>query len=66
MRVRAKIKAMVKIASLERESEANANLIIKGTKELCDEQLHAIQKSTDTEILVWQYILKLIKNDIKN
>lgn len=66
MRVTAKIKAMVKIASLERESEENANLIIKGTKELNDEQLHAIQKSTDTEILVWQYILKLIENDIKN
>ena len=66
MRERAKIKAMVKIASLERESEENANLIIKGTKELGDEQLHAIQKSTDTEILVWQYILKLIDNDIKN
>lgn len=60
------IKAMVKIASLERESEENANLIIKGTKELNDEQLHAIQKSTDKEILVWQYILKLIQNDIKN
>lgn len=66
MKQTAKIKAMVKIASLERESEENANLIIKGTKELNDEQLHAIQKSTDTEILVWQYILKLIQNDIKN
>lgn len=66
MKQTAKLKAMVKIASLERESEENANLIIKGTKELNDEQLHAIQKSTDTEILVWQYILKLIQNDIKN
>lgn len=66
MKQTAKIKAMVKIASLERESEENANLIIKGTKELNDEQLYAIQKSTDTEILVWQYILKLIDNDIKN
>lgn len=66
MRVKAMIKAMVKIASLERESEENANLIIKGTKELNDEQLYAIQKSTDTEILVWKYILKLIQNDIKN
>lgn len=66
MKQTAMIKAMVKIASLERESEENANLIIKGTKELNDEQLHAIQKSTDKEILVWQYILKLIQNDIKN
>lgn len=66
MKQTAKLKAMVKIASLERESEENANLIIKGTKELNDEQLYAIQKSTDTEILVWQYILKLIDNDIKN
>jgi hypothetical protein len=66
MRHDAKIKAMIKIASLERESKENANLIIKGSKELNDDQLFSIQGSTDREILVWRYILKLINDDNKN
>ena len=66
MRHDARIKAMIKIASLERESKENANLIIKGSKELNDDQLFSIQGSTDREILVWRYILKLINDDSKN
>lgn len=66
MRHDARIKAMIKIASLERESKENANLIIKGSKELNDDQLFSIQGSTDREILVWRYILKLINDDNKN
>ena len=56
-------KATSKISGLQRESVNYATLIVTGKTDISEEHLIKCLESTDRELEVWQYILKLIKND---
>lgn len=56
-------KAKSKIDGLQRESVNYATLIVTGKTDISEEHLIKCLESTDRELEVWQYILKLIKNE---
>jgi hypothetical protein len=56
-------KAASKITGLQRESFGYSTLIVTGKTDISEEHLIKCLESTDRELEVWQYILKLIKND---
>ena len=56
-------KATSKIAGLQRESVNYATLIVTGKTDISEEHLIKCLESTDRDLEVWKYILKLIKND---
>ena len=63
LKERAYWKAISKINGLQRESVNYATLIVNSKTELNEEQLIKCLESTDRELAVWKYILKLTKND---
>jgi len=57
------IKIFSKLEVLDREFEKAVKNLIKGSSSLSDEKLEVIVNSTEREILIYEYILKLIIND---
>lgn len=57
------IKIHSKLEVLDREFEKAVKNLIKGSSSLSDEKLEVIVNSTEREILIYEYILKLIIND---
>lgn len=57
------IKIFSKLEVLDREFEKAVKNLIKGSSSLSDEKLEVIVNSTEIEILIYEYILKLIIND---
>lgn len=57
------IKIFSKLEVLDREFEKAVKNLIKGSSSLSDEKLEIIVNSTEREILIYEYILKLIIND---
>ena len=59
--------ALIKISSklevLDRNFEKAVKNLIQGSSSLSDEKLEVIVNSTEREILIYEYILKLIIND---
>ena len=56
-------KAASKIAGLQRESFGYSTLIVTGKTDISEEHLIKCLESTERELEVWKYILKLIKDD---
>ena len=57
------IKIHSKLEVLDREFEKAIKNLIQGSSSLSDEKLEVIVNSTEREILIYEYILKLIIND---
>jgi len=57
------IKIHSKLEVLDREFEKAVENLIQGSSSLSDEKLEVIVNSTEREILIYEYILKLIIND---
>jgi len=57
------IKIHSKLEVLDREFEKAVKNLIQGSSSLSDEKLEVIVNSTEREILIYEYILKLIIND---
>ena len=63
LKERAYWKAISKINGLQRESVNYATLIVNSKTELNEDQLIKCLESTDRELKIWKYILKIINND---
>jgi len=57
------IKIHSKLEVLDREFEKAVENLIQGSSSLSDEKLEVIVNSTEKELLIYEYILKLIIND---
>lgn len=57
------IKIFSKLEVLDREFEKAVKNLIQGSSSLSFEKLEVIVNSTEREILIYEYILKLIIND---
>jgi len=57
------IKIHSKLEVLDREFEKAVKNLIQGSSSLSDEKLEVIVNSTEREILIYEYILRLIIND---
>ena len=57
------IKIHSKLEVLDREFEKAVKNLIQGSSSLSDEKLEVIVNSTEKELLIYEYILKLIIND---
>ena len=57
------IKIFSKLEVLDREFEKAVKNLIQGSSGLSDEKLEVIVNSTERELLIYEYILRLIIND---